>query len=218
VPCCIQQAPCTYRVCHPRLCVSFDSSTPPCEQYSTTVLSDPALSTMARTSAQHTVKDSSASAHHTATQQKLRASSHLVLVMYIEPASWLGRFAMSLRYHTVSRTNTGQLTTPGQDTCAHKPCTAQHSPLPFAKSGLTSVPFNTPNLQARSNAQRHVIAASKAQTDAAARGKCHAVASCLWHAVLTAALYCTELYCHCCACACCSCTSAAQASPWLLSV
>jgi hypothetical protein len=45
---------------------------------------------MARTSAQHTVKDSSASAHHTATQQKLRASSHLVLVMSIEPASWLG--------------------------------------------------------------------------------------------------------------------------------
>ena len=150
---------------------------------------------MARTSAQHTVKDSSASAHHTATQQKLRASSHLVLVMSIEPASWLGRFAMSLRYHTVSRTNTGQLTTPGQDTYAHKPCTAQHSqPLPFAKSGLTSVPFNTPNLQACSNAQSHVIAACKAQTDAAACGKCHAVAGCLWHAVLTAVLHCTALH------------------------
>jgi hypothetical protein len=102
---------------------------------------------------------------------------------------------MSLRYHTVSRTNTRQLTTPGQDTYAHKPCTAQQSqPLPFAKSGLTSVPFNTPNLQACSNAQSHVIAACKAQTDAAACGKCHAVAGCLWHAVLTAVLHCTALH------------------------
>lgn len=30
-----------HRVCHPRLCTSVDSRTPPCEQYSTTVLSDP---------------------------------------------------------------------------------------------------------------------------------------------------------------------------------